>query len=161
MTLFLTIIFWIIIVALFAFSFIGIVVPVIPGAPLILGGFAVYHFFIAPIEGVSFWIAMFILAAVSVIVDYLASIKFVQKWGGSKKSQWAAIIGLLIGPFIMGPLGLIVMPFALVVLVEMIIGSNARDSFKVGLASFIGLLSGGLFKALIFIAMIIYFFIKI
>ena len=152
---------WIAKIILFLSSFIGIFIPIIPGAPLIWAGVLIYYFAIEPIAGTTFWIALAVLSLLSFVVDYLASIAFVKKWGGSRKTQYAVIFGVLLGPLLMGPIGIVVGPFVMAVLVELLVGSNARDSLKVGVASFLGMLGGGLFKALIFIAMIVYFFVTI
>ncbi len=152
---------WVIISVLFLFSFIGIVMPIIPGAPLIWVGIAVYYFGIEPITGWGFWTSIIILSLASFIVDYISSVTFVKKWGGSKSSKWAVIIGLLIGPLLMGPIGVLVGPFIFVVLIEIINGANYKDSIKIGFASFLGLLGGGIFKGLIYILMIIIFILKV
>lgn len=152
---------WIAIIILFLASFIGIFIPVIPGAPLIWIGVLIYYFAIEPIAGTTFWVIFIVLSLLSFLVDYIASIAFVKKWGGSRKTQYAVIAGVLLGPILMGPIGVIVGPFVMAVLVELLVGSNASDSLKVGVASFLGMLGGGLFKGLIFIAMIVYFFATI
>jgi uncharacterized protein YqgC (DUF456 family) len=161
MSVFVAVLIWIAIILLFLASFVGIFVPVIPGAPLIWGGVILYYFAIAPIADSTFWIALVILTILSFVVDYLASVTFVKKWGGSKKTQYAVIFGMIIGPLLMGPIGIVVGPFLMAVIVELLVGSNVSDSLKVGVASFLGLLGGGLAKGLIFIAMIVYFFIVI
>lgn len=152
---------WTLIILLFIFSYIGIVFPIIPGVSLIWGGLLIYHFAIAPLVGWQFWLTMIILTIITLVVDYLSSSTWVKRWGGSRAGAWAAIAGILIGPFIFGPLGVFVGPFIFVIVVEMLRGVKVDKAIKIGFASFLGLLGGGLLKALFHSIMIIIFFIKI
>ncbi len=161
MEIVLLVLIWTAIIILFLASFVGVFIPVIPGAPLIWAGILIYYFAVEPITSTTFWVALIVLSILSFVVDYLAGIAFVKKWGGSRKTQYAVIFGVLLGPILLGPIGIIVGPFVMAVLVELLVGSSARNSLKVGVASFLGMLGGGLFKALIFLAIIVYFFITI
>lgn len=160
------IIIWIIIVALFILSFIGIVMPVIPGVALIWLGFIIYNFGIEPITGWYFWASMVIITLVSLIADYLTSTTLVKKWGGSTAAKWSAVVGIILGPIIMapigmGPIGILIGPLLFVALVELIRGVPVKEALTIGLASLIGFLGGSVVKVILFIIMIIAFFIKV
>ncbi|MGD9677421.1 MAG: DUF456 domain-containing protein [Vulcanibacillus sp.] len=152
---------WVTIIFLFMSSFIGIVLPIIPGAPLIWLGVIIYYFGIEPIVGWGFWVSLILLTGLSFIIDYVASVSFVNKWGGSKVSKWAVIIGIILGPILLGPLGIIVGPFTLVVIAEAVNGATIRNSLKIGLASIVGLLGSSIIKGLIYILMITIFILKV
>jgi len=152
---------WFLIIFLFLLSFVGIVMPIIPGVSLVWAGVFVYHFGISPLSGWNFWLTMIILTLFILIVDYLASSAWVKRWGGSKAGAWAAIIGILIGPFIFGPIGVIIGPFLLVSIAEKLRGVTWSNALKIGFASFIGLLGGSLLKVVLQLIMIVLFFMFI
>lgn len=152
---------WVIIIVLFILSFIGIVMPIVPGAPLIWFGIIIYYFGIEPISGWFFWVSIIVLTILSFVVDYVASVTFVDKWGGSKASKWAVILGLIFGPILLGPLGIILGPFILAVIAEILNGATITNSLKIGLASFVGLLGSSILKGLIYILMITIFILKV
>ncbi|MFV9510284.1 DUF456 domain-containing protein [Tepidibacillus sp. LV47] len=152
---------WFIIFALFLLSFIGIMMPVIPGVSLIWIGLLLYHFILSPLVGWQFWLTMFLLTGLTVLVDFFASSTFVKRKGGSKLGAWAAIIGILVGPIIFGPLGVIIGPFLLVTGIEMFRGVPWNQAVQIGFASLIGLLGASLVKVVIHLLMILIFFFKI
>jgi len=155
------ILWWIIIIVLFLLSFIGIVMPIIPGLFMIWGGFLIYHFAIEPLTGFNFWITIIVLSVLTLLIDYIASSAFVKKYGGSKAGAWAAIGGIIIGPFIFGPIGVLIGPFIFVTITELIRGFPFKKAVKIGFASFIGFLGGGLVKAVLHLIMIIIFLFKV
>lgn len=152
---------WLLIIISFIISFIGIVMPVIPGVLMIWLGFIIYHFGIHPLTGWNFWITSIILTIIILLVDYLASSKWVRKYGGSKASAWAAIGGILLGPFIFGPIGVIIGPFVFVTITELIRGYKLKEAIRVGFASFLGLVGGAFIKGFLHLVMIGIFFFKI
>lgn len=158
---FVEVLWWILIIFSFLISFLGIVMPIIPGVLMIWVGFFIYHFGINPIEGWNFWITSIILTILILAIDYIASSAFVRKYGGSKTGAWAAVAGVLIGPFIFGPIGVLIGPFIFVTVAELLRGYTLEKAIKVGFASFIGLLGGGLLKAFLHLTMIGVFFFKI
>ena len=157
---------WILIGLLFALSFVGLVVPVLPGTVLIFLGFLIYHFGIDNTQLTrGFWISMILLAALGFVVDTLASGFFAKTYGGSKGAFWAAVAGAILGPILLGallgPLSLVVGPMVAVVGFELFRGRDLQQALRVGWGTFLGFLSGTLFKVLIHIVMIAWFFILI
>lgn len=149
---------WGLTIVLFILSFVGIVYPLIPSIVMIWGGFAVYQFFINP-EGLSlwFWISMVLLSGVLIAADIIANSYFVKKYGGSKTSERIAAIATIIGSFIIPPFGIILVPFAAVLVTEMIIHKDTLKASKIGFATVIGFLGGSIAKILIQLLMIIMF----
>ncbi len=156
-----SILWWTLIIILFILSFIGIVLPIIPGISLIWGGVLVYHFFINPLAGLNFWLTFIVLTVFIIIVDYVASSTWVKRWGGSKAGAWAAVGGMLIGPFIFGPIGVIIAPFIFVTIVEMLRGVGFSKAIKIGFASLIGFLGGSVLKIVFQLIIIAIFFMSI
>jgi uncharacterized protein YqgC (DUF456 family) len=68
--------------------------------------------------------------------------------GGSRAGAIGAVLGLLIGIFIHW-IAIIILPFLLAVLFELIAGKRSGQAFKSGTGAFIGLLFGGLMRFVI------------
>lgn len=154
---------WIVVVVLFALSIAGIFLPVLPDTILLWVGFLLYQFFIAdPGAGLpsSFWWGMAALSVLLYGADLLTNAYFVKKYGGSKWSSLAAVLGILVGIFAFPPFGMIILPFVFVVLVELFLQQQPLErAIKAGFGSLIGFLGSGVVKVVLQLAMIIWFFI--
>ncbi|WP_289142177.1 DUF456 domain-containing protein [uncultured Brevibacillus sp.] len=157
------IVLWIIVIALFVLSIAGIFLPVLPDTILLWGGFLLYHFFIAdPGAGLpaSFWWGMAVLSILLYGADLLTNMFFVKKYGGSKWSSMAAVVGIILGIFLFPPFGMLIMPFVLVVLVELLIQKQSLEkAIRAGFGSLIGFLGSAVVKVVLQVVMIIWFFI--
>ncbi|MFC7321346.1 DUF456 domain-containing protein [Halobacillus campisalis] len=156
------IVIWIIIGLLFLASFASLIFPIIPGPLVLWLGFLAYQFFIDGGElSILFWIAMILLTVVLIVSDIIANSYFVKKYGGSKWGERSAAIGVIAGSFIIPPFGIIVVPFVLVLVVELAQKRTADEAFKAGIGSLFGFLSGSFAKVIIQLMMIIWFFVEI
>jgi len=151
----LDILFWIIIIACFIFSFVGLVYPIIPSVFLIWVGVVLYHFGInsTALTWIT-WTMLVLLTVFLFLADYLANLHFVDKAGGSKWGMRAATIGLIVGSFVIPPFGVIIVPFALVLIAEMMQKKTFQESSKVAFATLIAFFSGTFAKAIIQLIMI-------
>ncbi len=156
------IIFWIIIIACFILSFVGLIYPIIPAVLMIWIGVVLYHFGINPNE-LSWitWTLFVVLTILLFLADYLANLHFVDKAGGTKWGTRAAAIGLIVGSFMIPPFGVIIVPFIFVLLSEMIQKKTFQESMKVAFATLIAFLSGTFAKGVIQLIMIVIFFMDI
>ncbi|UOQ92957.1 DUF456 domain-containing protein [Halobacillus shinanisalinarum] len=153
---------WIIIIVCFIASFASIIFPIIPGPLVLWIGFLAYFFFINGDElSILFWVGMIILTIVLIVSDIIANSYFVKRYGGSKWGERSAAIGVIIGSFIVPPFGIILLPFLLVLIVELVQKRTTEDAFKASLGSLFGFLSGSLAKVVIQLVMIIWFFVEI
>lgn len=154
----LQIIFWILIVACFFVSFIGLVYPIVPSVLLIWLGVGIYHFGINPNE--LSWISLTMLLLLTILLflaDFLANRHFVEKAGASLWGKRVATIGLIVGSFVIPPFGVVIVPFALVLIAELMQKKTLKESSKVAVATLIAFLSGTLAKAVVQIIMIVVF----
>ena len=108
-----------------------------------------------------FWTAAIILTVALIVADILASRYFVKKYGGLEWGERAAIVGVIVGSFVIPPFGVILVPFALVLIVELTIDRNMNNAFKIAFASFLAFLSGTLAKAVIQTVLIIWFLVEV
>lgn len=146
---------WIIVLACFMLSFVGLVYPIIPSVFMIWAGVLVYYFGIDSHE--LSWITWTMLGLLTILLflaDYLANLHFVEKAGGSKWGMRAATTGLIVGSFVLPPLGVIIIPFVLVFLAELLQRKPPQESIKVAVATLIAFLSGTIAKAVIQLIMI-------
>ncbi len=155
---------WTVIVVFFLGSMVGVFVPVIPDALLVWGGFLIYQFFIAdPGQGLSswFWWAMGAMTVLLILADILTNMVFVKKYGGSKWGMAASVLGLLIGPFVLGPLGIILGPVLFVLMIEWIQNKDLSLSVKIALGTLAAFFGSAAMKIMLQVIMIIWFFIAI
>jgi len=158
----LQILFWIIIIALFLLSFVGLIFPIIPSVVVIWGGFLVYHFLINAVElSIWFWLTMGLLTIMIVVADLVANSYFVKKYGGSKWGERIAAVGTIVGSFFYPPFGIILVPLAAVFVTEYVQHRDVAKAAKIGYASFIGFLSSTFAKAIILTLMILFFLVDV
>lgn len=151
---------WILIIALFVISFIGVIYPLIPSVIVIWIGFLLYHFVINSDKlGPLFWIIMAVFTVVLIGADIIANSYFVKKFGGSKWGERGAAVAVLVGSFIIPPFGILIVPFVTVFVIEMIQRRTVQEALRASIGSLIGFLGGTFAKVVIQFVMIIWFFI--
>ena len=154
---------WILIVACFILSFVGLVVPILPAAVFVWAGAALYHFFIdsAALSSLT-WVSFIVLTALMLVSDQLANVYTVKRYGGSRLSTFASFVGAFIGLFAAPPWGVLVVPFLLVFLVELIFQKRSPEmSVKAAVGTLVGFVSSLVAKAVIQLVMIVFFFVDV
>src|SRR5262249_25016035 len=131
----------------------GSILPGLPSTPLVLAS-AIGHKLYFGSTGVG-WVVMTILAALtalSLAMDYLASIYGAKRLGASWRGAVGAVVGGLIGLFFSFP-GILLGPFLGALVFEMVGGRSLQDSSRAGLGAVLGLLAGALGKLACCLAM--------
>ena len=141
---------------------VGSIIPAIPSTSLVLLA-AVIHklWFGAASLGIAPLIALVLLTAITLVLDYVASMIGAKKLGGSWWGIGGACIGALVGAFI--PIfiaGIFIGTFVGAVCFEMIGGRELKHATRAGLGALIGLLAGAIGKVAGCIAMIAIFSIS-
>ncbi|MDF0606593.1 DUF456 family protein [Neisseriaceae bacterium TC5R-5] len=132
----------------------GTVLPIIPGLPLMFGGFLLgawldgFHH----LGALSLWI-MGLIAAVGVAIDFLAGLLGAKASGASKQALWGAFIGSIVGMFL-GVAGVLLGPLLGAMIGEFIARKDAFQSGKVGIGTFIGFIVGAVAKVACAFAML-------
>lgn len=153
---------WVLIIVLFIVSFLGIVIPVIPGVLLLWLGFIAYHFLIDGTElTLVFWVTMSLFTFVLLGADFYLNVYFVDQFGGSAWSKWGALIGMFAGLFIYPPLGMILVPLLLVFVIEFTIQKSFKKGLFASVGTLAGFLSSAITKVFLHVVMIIMFFMFI
>lgn len=156
------VIIWVLIIALFILSFVGVIYPIIPSVLLLWIGFLLYQFGINGDElGFVFWSIMIVFTVILFVADIVANSYFVKKFGGSKWGERVAAIAVIVGSFIVPPFGIIIVPFVAVLVMEMLQSRTIQEAFKAAVGSLLGFLSGTFAKVFVQIIMIILFIINV
>ena len=131
----------------------GAILPGVPSTPLVLIA-AIAHKLCFGATGAG-WIVMALLAgltALSLAMDYLATIYGAKKLGATWRGAVGAIVGGLVGLFFHLP-GLLLGPFVGAFLFEKVSGRTWKDSGRAGVGATLGLLAGALGKLSCCVAM--------
>ena len=89
--------------------------------------------------------AVFVLAVIAEVLEFMLGGRFAEKYGGSRRAGWGAILGGLIGAFVGLPIpvigsviGAFLGAFAGAALLEMTVKSEWRGAVRVGWGAFVG-----------------------
>lgn len=145
---------WFVAVAMIVAGLAGTVLPVLPGAALILGGIALA----AWIDGftrISPWTlaALAVLAAISFVVDYAAAALGARRAGAGRLAVVGAALGAVVG-LLFGLVGVVFLPFVGAVFGELIAQRDPLRAGRVGVATWIGLVVGTAVKIAIAFTMV-------
>jgi uncharacterized protein YqgC (DUF456 family) len=149
-----TIVLWIAAGVLIAIGAVGLVLPVLPGAPLIFIG-ALLAAWAEDFQYLGPWSLVLLgaLAALAVAVDFIASAFGAKRFGASGRAVAGATIGALVGIFF-GPVGVLVGPFVGAVLGELTVRRSLAAAGRAGVGAALGLALGTAAKLAIAFAMI-------
>ena len=130
---------WILSVGLMVAGVVGAVMPVMPGAALVLAG-TVLGAWIDGFQRVGGWTigVLVALALLSWVLDYAAGVLGAKKVGASKQALIGAALGTVLGLFL-GFVGVLVMPFVGAAAGEYLARRDHRAAARVGVATGLGL----------------------
>ncbi|PRZ01861.1 hypothetical protein BY457_102269 [Marinilabilia salmonicolor] len=138
-------------------SFVGCVLPVLPGPPLsFLALLSLQLTSWGDFTTRFLWVAA-IVAAVVTLLDYVVPVWGARRFGGTRGGVWGAAIGLVVGLFF-GPVGIILGPFLGAFLGEFAAHADSNKAFKAAFGSFLGLLTGVVLKLIVSGVFTWYFF---
>ncbi|HEY7906374.1 MAG TPA: DUF456 domain-containing protein, partial [Wenzhouxiangella sp.] len=135
----------------------GIILPILPGVPVLWLGL-VWMAWLGDFETVGFWTLFWLgaLAALSVVVDFIATAEGARRFGAGRLAIIGATLGLLFGIFL-GPVGIFLGPFIGAVLGHLIGKSSIDASMRAGVGATVGVVAGTLAKGLIALVMLVWF----
>ena len=147
-------IFYLLAVVLVLVGIAGIILPALPGIPLVFAGLlaaawtdAFRHVGWVPLT------VLGLLTLLSFVVDILATVVGAKRVQASSKALWGTFIGSIVGLFFM-PIGLFAGPLLGALAGEYWHTRELGRSTKVGLATWMGILLGVALKLAIVIAML-------
>ncbi len=132
--------------ALIVVGLVGTILPALPGVPIVFAGmwlaaWAGDYLLIGP----GILVLLGVLAAIAVLLDFLAGILGARRIAATRTALWGAAIGTVVGMFF-GLAGLLLGPFIGALIGEASAGGTIRRSTHVGIATWMGLLFGTLAK---------------
>lgn len=138
----------------------GMILPVLPGAPvlflgLLLGAWAEDFQYI----GLGTLLILALLAALTYVVEFFASVLGAKKYGGSRRAMAGAALGGIIGLFFGLP-GIVLGPFIGAVLGELSLQRGLNEAGRAGFGTVVGLAIGLAGKMAIGMTMIGIFVLK-
>ena len=140
----------------------GMILPALPGAPLVLGGIVLA----AWADGFQYvgWVSITlitVLCGLAMLVDFVAGAFGAKKFGASPRAAIGATIGAVVGIFL-GPIGLFVGPFAGALLGELSAQRSLSDASRAGVGATVGFVVGTAVKLLLALCMVsVYLFARL
>jgi uncharacterized protein len=155
-----SLILWIIGTILTVTGFSGLLLPIVPGAPLLFLGL-LFGAWAEDFSYIGIWtlLLLAIMAALTYVVEFAGSILGVKKYGGSKRAMIGAAIGGFAGLFLGIP-GILVGPFVGAVIGELSLQRSLDEASRAGFGTVVGLALGVAGKLSIGITMIGVFLLK-
>lgn len=152
-------IFYVVAAVLVAIGLIGVILPAVPGLPLVFGGMllAAWAGGFAKI-GVATLVILGLLTLLSMAIDFWAAAMGAKRVGASRLALAGALLGTLAGLFL-GPIGLFVGPFVGALGGELLHGRRLdRDGLgqatRVGIGTWVGMVLGVALKLMLACAML-------
>ena len=145
---------WFLAAALVVTGLIGVVLPAIPGAPLIFFGLLLAAW-TEDFVYVGLWtiVVLAVLALLTFGVDLWATMFGAKKFGASKYAVIGAVLGSIVG-ILLGFPGIIFGPFIGAVVGELLAQKDLRQATRSGIGATIGLVLGAALKLSMTFAMI-------
>jgi hypothetical protein len=132
----------------------GLVLPAIPGAPLLLAGLllAAWAEDFAYV-GIKTLAILGVLAVLTYGVDFWATMFGAKRFGASRRAVVGALIGVVVGIFLGFP-GVLFGPFIGAVIGELSARRNLQQATRAGIGATIGLVLGAALKIALALSMI-------
>lgn len=137
---------WIFAVLLVAIGLLGLVLPVLPGAPILFAGLLLVAWADDfAYVGAQTLIVLGVMALLTYVVDFAATALGAKRVGASNRAIWGAVLGGLVG-LIFGLPGLLLGPFVGAVVGELSLQRDLKAAGRAGLGASIGLALGAAAK---------------
>ncbi|MGC0155151.1 DUF456 domain-containing protein [Chromobacterium vaccinii] len=132
----------------------GTVLPALPGLPLLFGGLLLASWLdnFQHLGAISLSV-LAVLAALGLLIDFVAGLLGARATGASRQALWGAFIGSLVGLFF-GIAGVVLGPLIGAVVGEFIARKDAFQAGKVGIGTFVGFIVGAVAKVACAFAML-------
>jgi uncharacterized protein YqgC (DUF456 family) len=149
-----SLLYWIVAAALVGLGLAGLVLPGLPGAPLILAGLVLLAW-AENFAYIGIWtiVTLTLLALLTYGVDFWATMFGTKKFGASKRAVIGALLGVVAGLFLGLP-GVIFAPFIGAVIGELSARKSVPQAARAGIGATIGLVLGAALKIAMAFAMI-------
>jgi uncharacterized protein len=151
---------WLIAIVLMAIGLIGTLLPVVPGAIIILAAAVLHQIMLGSDKSVGWWniAALALLTLLSYALEFGAGYFGAKRFGATKWGAFGATLGAIAGLFWPFP-GLIVGPIAGAIAGELVAGKRLVSAGRAGWGTLLGNLAGMLAKLAIALVMVSWFLV--
>ena len=154
-------VFWLVLgIVLMLGGIAGCLLPLVPGPPLSYAALLVLQLRAEAPFSLNFLFLWAGLVALVTLLDYVIPVYGTKKFGGTQAGVWGCTLGLLVG-FWLGPLGIIIGPFAGAFVGEWMADRNSEKALRAAFGSFIGFLAGTILKLVVCCIMAYYFILAV
>ena len=129
---------------LMSVGLVGTLLPVMPDTPLVLGGAAIL--LLADGFDLKLLAVLALIALVAEGLGYAAGVLGAKKGGATWKGMAGALLGGLVGLFVLQPFGIFIGPLVGAVVGEMWAGKQSDAAVKAGFGALVGVLGGVVLK---------------
>jgi uncharacterized protein len=151
---------WIAATLLVALGVAGVVVPGLPGIPLVFAGLVLGAWIDDfAYVGRNTLLVIGLLALCGAVVEIAASALGAKRVGAHRRAVVGAALGALVGLFFALP-GIVLGPFVGAVIGEFSVRGSLARAGRVGVATWLGMLLGGAVKLAIVLSMIVLFALR-
>ena len=137
-----TLLLWLLAAILVLAGLVGLLLPIIPGVPLVFAGLLVAAWAEDfAYVGTGTLVLLAVLVGLAYVVDFAATAMGAKRFGASKRAVVGAALGALVGIFFGLP-GILLGPFIGAVTGELSAQRGLRDAGRAGLGATLGLVLG-------------------
>jgi uncharacterized protein YqgC (DUF456 family) len=151
---------WLIAIVLMAIGLIGTLLPIVPGAIIILAAAVLHQIMLGSEKSVGWWniAALGVLTLLSYALEFAGGYFGAKRFGATKWGAFGATLGAIVGLFYPFP-GLIVGPVVGAIAGELIAGKRLVSAGRAGWGTLLGNLAGMLGKLTIALVMVSWFLV--
>lgn len=141
-------------------GWVGTVVPVLPGTILIFAAALVHGLFtdFAPVDANAL-LTIGVLAAAGEAAGYVVTSAGAKRYGARRAGVIGSMLGLIVGLFTLGPIGLLVGPLLGAIVAEAATGRTLDDALRAGIGAALGGV-GGIVMRFVFGTVALYFLLR-
>jgi len=136
----------------------GVVLPILPGMPLVWLGLFVYAL-VTGFETISVAavVVFFVVMVLALALDFFAPMLGARKYRASRLGMFGAFVGFFVGLAVLNFWGIILGPFAGALIGELIVGRRPGLALNSAWGTFVGFVAGTLLRLVVVLAMIGFF----
>jgi uncharacterized protein YqgC (DUF456 family) len=139
----------------------GVVMPALPGIPLIwlaMLGYGVVEGFREMSPG--FLFVTLLVVVVSMVAEHYTKAWGARRYGAGRAGTWGVIIGSIVGLFFM-PIGLLAGPFLGALIGELMAGRSAEDAVRAGWGGLVGVLGSVVVNVMLALMLVLSFILRV
>lgn len=149
-----TVLWWLLALALIVGGLAGVILPILPGLPMLFGGLLIIAWMDDFVRVGGFTLGVLgALVVLGMVLDFIAGALGAKRVGASPRAVTGAALGSVVGMFFGLP-GLLLGPFVGAVIGELGARGSLRQAGASGVGTWVGLLVGTIAKLAIGLAML-------